>query len=247
MGFCEKLWKLVNLAETRILWKTIKTHHLAKSRNFSCKLPCFQKIAKSVGFYEKPSKFTNLAETSNFSCKLPCVKIFKFSAKRLQKGVGFYEKLRKLIDFAETRILWKTIKTVIKTPKSAGHRYSHSRRGQKRPRRNISSKPWSSQLRTQFKQLRIEAWKSQDFNGVWTFQIRSSIYETFHISLHKKYFNNNNNNWIWKINKQMNKWKTKTKKNKIKLASDSPLTRLQRTPRGWICIQPFPIYSPESP
>ena len=31
-----------------------------------------------------------------------------------------------------------------------------------------SSKPWSSQLWTQFKQLRIEAWKSQDFNGVWT-------------------------------------------------------------------------------
>ena len=27
-----------------------------------------------------------------------------------------------------------------------------------------SSKLWSSQ----FKQLRIEAWKSQDFNGVWT-------------------------------------------------------------------------------
>ena len=31
-----------------------------------------------------------------------------------------------------------------------------------------SSKPWSSQLWTQFKQLRIEAWKSQDFNGAWT-------------------------------------------------------------------------------
>ena len=31
-----------------------------------------------------------------------------------------------------------------------------------------SSKPWSSQLWTQFKQLRLEAWKSQDFNGVWT-------------------------------------------------------------------------------
>ena len=30
-----------------------------------------------------------------------------------------------------------------------------------------SSKLWSSQLWTQFKQLRIEAWKSQDFNGVW--------------------------------------------------------------------------------
>ena len=30
------------------------------------------------------------------------------------------------------------------------------------------SKPWSSQLWTQFKQLRIEALKSQDFNGVQT-------------------------------------------------------------------------------
>ena len=29
-------------------------------------------------------------------------------------------------------------------------------------------KPWSSQLRTQFLQLRREAWKIQDFNGVWT-------------------------------------------------------------------------------
>ena len=31
-----------------------------------------------------------------------------------------------------------------------------------------SNKLWSSQLWTQFKQLRLEAWKSQDFNGVWT-------------------------------------------------------------------------------
>ena len=31
-----------------------------------------------------------------------------------------------------------------------------------------SSKLWSSQLWMQFKQLRIEALKSQDFNGVWT-------------------------------------------------------------------------------
>ena len=30
------------------------------------------------------------------------------------------------------------------------------------------SKLLSSQLWTQFKQLRIEAFKSQDFNGVWT-------------------------------------------------------------------------------
>ena len=32
----------------------------------------------------------------------------------------------------------------------------------------ISGKLWSSQLWTQFKQLPIEAWKSQDLNGVWT-------------------------------------------------------------------------------
>ena len=31
-----------------------------------------------------------------------------------------------------------------------------------------SSRPWSSQFWTQSKQLRTEAWKSQDFNGVWT-------------------------------------------------------------------------------
>ena len=31
-----------------------------------------------------------------------------------------------------------------------------------------SNKLWSSQLWTQFLQLRIEAWKIQDFNGVWT-------------------------------------------------------------------------------
>ena len=32
----------------------------------------------------------------------------------------------------------------------------------------LSSKLWSSQLWTQFKKLRTEAWKSQDFNRVWT-------------------------------------------------------------------------------
>ena len=31
----------------------------------------------------------------------------------------------------------------------------------------LLSELWSSQLWMQFKQLRIEAWKSQDFNGVW--------------------------------------------------------------------------------
>lgn len=33
---------------------------------------------------------------------------------------------------------------------------------------HYSSQLWSLQLWTQFKQLRIQAWKSQDFNGVWT-------------------------------------------------------------------------------
>ena len=36
------------------------------------------------------------------------------------------------------------------------------------PQNQSSSKLWSSQLWTQFKQLRIQAWKSQDFNGVWS-------------------------------------------------------------------------------
>ena len=31
----------------------------------------------------------------------------------------------------------------------------------------MSSKLWSSQWWTQSKELRVEAWKSQDFNGVW--------------------------------------------------------------------------------
>ena len=31
-----------------------------------------------------------------------------------------------------------------------------------------SSKPWSTQFWTQFKQFCKEAWKSQDFNRVWT-------------------------------------------------------------------------------
>ena len=41
-----------------------------------------------------------------------------------------------------------------------------------------SSKLWSSQLWTQFKQLRTEAWKSQDFNGVWTRDLAMSRVQT---------------------------------------------------------------------
>ena len=41
-----------------------------------------QKVAKSMGFCEKPSKLVDWAKTSNFSCKLPCLRVFskKFSA-----------------------------------------------------------------------------------------------------------------------------------------------------------------------
>jgi len=38
-----------------------------------------------------------------------------------------------------------------------------------------SSKLWSSQLWTQFKQLRMEAWKSQDFNGVWGLPVTQQL------------------------------------------------------------------------
>ena len=38
-----------------------------------------------------------------------------------------------------------------------------------------SSKLWSSQFWTPFKQLRIEAWKSQDFNGVWTRDLATPV------------------------------------------------------------------------
>ena len=39
----------------------------------------------------------------------------------------------------------------------------------------ISSKPWSSQFWTQFKQMRTEALKSQDFNGVWTHDLAITV------------------------------------------------------------------------
>ena len=51
-----------------------------------------------------------------------------------------------------------------------------------------SSKLWSSQLWTQFKQLRIEAWKSQNFNGVWNRDLAITVrcsnqlsYEATHV------------------------------------------------------------------
>ena len=151
-------------------------HVLGFSIFFFCK-----KLQKMWDFMKNRQNSLVWPKLVTFRANYNVLRFSNFQQKGCKKCGILWKTMKKLIDLAETRILWKTIKTVIKTPKSAGHRYSHSRRGQKRPRRNISSKPWSSQLWTQFKQLRIEAWKSQDFNGVRTFQIRSSIYETFHI------------------------------------------------------------------
>ena len=48
-----------------------------------------------------------------------------------------------------------------------------------------SSKLWSWQLWTQFMQLRIEAWKIQDFNGVWTCDLATPVRRSNELS----YFN----------------------------------------------------------
>ena len=45
-----------------------------------------------------------------------------------------------------------------------------------------SSELWSSQLWTQFKELRIEAWKSQDFNGVWTCDLAIAVWRSNQLS-----------------------------------------------------------------
>ena len=45
-----------------------------------------------------------------------------------------------------------------------------------------SSKLWSSQLWTQFKQLCTEAWKSQDFNGVWTHDLAILVWHSNQLS-----------------------------------------------------------------
>ena len=37
-----------------------------------------------------------------------------------------------------------------------------------------SNELWSSQLWTQILQLRMKAWKIQDFNGFWTLSVRRS-------------------------------------------------------------------------
>ena len=45
-----------------------------------------------------------------------------------------------------------------------------------------SSKLWSSQLWTQFKQLHIEALKSQDFNWVWTRDLAITVQHSIQLS-----------------------------------------------------------------
>ena len=66
---------------------------------------------------------------------------------------------------------------------------------------SFSSKLWSSQLRTQFKQLRIEAWKSQDFNGVWTSRYRCDALTNFTFSFSSSFFEWHSPSiimaWVW--------------------------------------------------
>ena len=52
---------------------------------------------------------------------------------------------------------------------------------------NASSKPWSSQFWTQLKQLRTEAWKSQDFNGVWTRDLAIPVRRSNQLSYEARY------------------------------------------------------------
>ena len=63
---------------------------LAKTSNFSSKLPCFGLLvnfwAKSESFREKARKIIDLAKTNNFSNKLPCFGVLvSFSAKSCKK------------------------------------------------------------------------------------------------------------------------------------------------------------------
>ena len=48
--------------------------------------------------------------------------------------------------------------------------------------KQYSSELWSSHLWTQFKQLRREACKSQDFNAVWTRDLAIPVRRSNHLS-----------------------------------------------------------------
>ena len=74
-SFCEGARKIIDLAKTS---------------NFSSKLPCFGLLvnfwAKSESFREKARKIIDLAKTNNFSNKLPCFGVLlSFSAKSCKK------------------------------------------------------------------------------------------------------------------------------------------------------------------
>ena len=65
------------------------------------------------------------------------------------------------------------------------------------------SKLWSSQLWTQFKQLRIEAWKSQDFNGFWTRDLAIPVRRSNQLS----YEATDNGSWSFvSSNEPVNSW-----------------------------------------
>ena len=60
-----------------------------------------------------------------------------------------------------------------------------------------SSKLWSSQLWTQFKQWRIEAWKNQDFSRVWTRDLAIPVQRSNQLSDWVEYHNwENIGNWV---------------------------------------------------
>ena len=50
-----------------------------------------------------------------------------------------------------------------------------------------SSKPWSWQFWTQFKQLLAEAWKSQDFNRGWTHGLAIAVRHSNQLSYEATY------------------------------------------------------------
>ena len=60
-----------------------------------------------------------------------------------------------------------------------------------------SNKLGSSQLWTQFKQLRTEAWKSQDLNGAWTRYLAIPVRRSNQLS-YKATVSDAQNNWAMK-------------------------------------------------
>ena len=123
-----------------------------------------------MGFYEKPSKFTNLAETSNFLCRLPCLRIFKFSAKRLQKVWDFVKNYENSSIWPKLGFCEKPLKPPSKHPRvlatdtptlDGGRRgpeemfqVSHDHRSYERNLSNCVQKPEKVRTSTRFERFK---------------------------------------------------------------------------------------------